>query len=312
MTVSAPHVSTTGPGGAREAPATPTPSARLAACLQASVLVGLLLAVAAGAGLLLPGTYQDNTRFAAAAFRGNDLVSLVVALPVLAGSLLLARRGSRRGLVVWLGTLGYVAYTYLYSFAIAWNRLFLVYVALLSLSLFTLVAALTAIEPVELADRFDHRTPVRGVGAFLWVIGGMLGLMELAQVVSALLAGQVPDVVRQTGHPTGVIYLLDLGLVVPLLLLAGHWLRARRPLGYVAAAILLVKGITVGLGLLASNLFNYLDHGHTDGPLLGLWALIAAGSLLVLVRFLRSMRPEAVPGSAPGTVPAPTREGNQP
>ena len=127
----------------------------------------------------------------------------------------------------------------------------------------------------------------------------------------ALVAGQVPDVVRQTGHPTGVIYLLNLGLVVPLLLLAGHWLRARRPLGYVAAAILLVKGITVGLGLLASNLFNYLDHGHTDGPLLGLWALIATGSLLVLVRFLRSMRPEAVPGSAPGTVPAPTR-GNQP
>lgn len=103
--------------------------------------------------------------------------------------------------------------------------------ALLSLSLFTLVRALVALDAEELAGRFPDRTPVRGVGAFLWLIGGMLGLMELAQVVPALLAGQVPDVVLKTGHPTGVIYILDLGLVVPLLLLAGRWLRQRRPSG---------------------------------------------------------------------------------
>ena len=122
----------------------------------------------------------------------------------------------------------------------------------------------------------------------------MLGLMELGQVVPTLLAGEVPDVVVKTGHPTGVIYILDLGLVVPLLVLAGRWLRARRPWGYVAAGILLVKGITVGLGLLASNLFGYLDNGHTDGALLGLWALIATASLLMLLRYLRTMHDQPI------------------
>jgi hypothetical protein len=275
-------------------------------------LVGLLLAVAAGGGLFASGLYQGNTAFAATAFRGTDLVSLAVGLPVLAGSLWLASRGSLRALLVWLGALAYVAYTYLYTFAIAWNRLFLAYVALLSLSLFTLAHALTVLDATELAGRFSDRTPVRGVSTFLWVIGGMLGLMELAQVVPALLAGQVPDVVLKSGHPTGVIYTLDLGLVVPPMLLAGHWVRQRRPFGYVAAAILLVKGVTVGLGLLASNLFKYLDNGGTDGPLLGLWALIALGSLVVLLRYLRSMNPKAFPGSAPGTVLAPTKERNLP
>ena len=261
-------------------------------------MTGLLLAVAAGAGLFVPGLYKHNTAFAATAFRGTDLVSLAVALPVLGGSLWLAVRGSRRAVLVWLGGLAYVAYTYLYTFAIAWNRLFLIYVALLSLSLFTLVRALTVLDAEELAGRFGDRTPVRGVGAFLWVVGGMLGLMELAQVVPALLAGQVPDVVLKTGHPTGVIYVLDLGLVVPLMLLAGRWVRQRRPWGYVAAAILLVKGVTVGLALLASNLFDYLDNGRTDGPLLALWALIAVGSLLVLVRYLQPMRDRPLHRSA--------------
>jgi hypothetical protein len=286
----------------RSAPTTSAPPARLRSCYRASALIGLLLAVAAGVGLFVPDAYRGNTAFAAAAFRGTDLVSLAVVLPVLVGSLWLASRGSRRALLVWLGILGYVAYAYLYTFAIAWNRLFLVYVALLSLSLFTLVRALLALDAEELAGRFGDRTPVRGVGAFLWVIGGMLGVAELAQVVPALLAGQVPDVVLATGHPTGVIYVLDLGLVVPLMLLAGRWLRQRRPVGYVAAAVLLVKGVTVGLGLLASNLFNYLDNGRTDGPLVGLWALIAVGSLLMLVRYLQPLHDRPVGRAADPTI----------
>lgn len=123
----------------------------------------------------------------------------MVALPVLTGALWLARRGSRRAVLVWLGAVAYVAYTYLYSVAIAWNRLLLVYTALRSLSLFTLVRALTVLDTTELASRFTDRTPVRGVTTFLWLVGSMLGLMELAQVVPALLAGQVPDVVVRPG-----------------------------------------------------------------------------------------------------------------
>jgi hypothetical protein len=168
----------------RGPPTTAARQARLCSCYRASALIGLLLAVAAGMGLFVPDLYKDDTAFAAAAFRGTDLVSLAVALPFLAGSLWLARRGSRRALLVWLGTLAYVAYTYLYTFAIAWNRLFLVYVALLSLSVFTLVRALVALDAEELADRFGDRTPVRGVSTFLWVVGGMLGLIELAQVIA--------------------------------------------------------------------------------------------------------------------------------
>jgi hypothetical protein len=78
------------------------------------------------------------------------------------------------------------------------------------------------------------------------------------------------------------------------MLLTSRWVQARRPWGYVAAAILLVKGVTEGLALLSSNLFGYLADGRTDGPLLALWALIAVGSLGMLLRLLRSMddRPE--------------------
>ena len=160
MAVSASHPRATTPAQ-RDAPAIPGTNTRLTSACQASVLIGLLLAVAAGVGLFVPGSYEADTAFAAAAFRGTDLVSLVVAMPALAGSLFLARRGSRRALLVWLGSLACITYTYLYSFAIVWNRLFLVYVALLSLSGFTLVRALTALDANQLADQFTDHTPVR-------------------------------------------------------------------------------------------------------------------------------------------------------
>jgi hypothetical protein len=54
------------------------------------------------------------------------------------------------------------------------------------------------------------------------------------------------------------------------------------------------RAVTVGLGLLSSNLFGYLDNGQTDGPLPGLWVLIATGSLLMLLRYLRAMRDQPV------------------
>jgi hypothetical protein len=123
-------------------------------------------------------------------------VSLVLALPALAVSALLARRGSDRALLVWLGVLAYVGYTYLYTFAIAWNRLFLVYVALLSLTVYTIIRALITLDPKPIAQRFGEQTPVRGVGLFLWLIGGMLGLMEL---LPALLAGTIPDIFSRAG-----------------------------------------------------------------------------------------------------------------
>jgi hypothetical protein len=78
--------------------------AELTGCYRASLLIGLLLTVAAGLGLF-GYPYQDDTAFAARAFRGTDLISVAVALPVLTAALVLARWGSRRAVLVWLGAL---------------------------------------------------------------------------------------------------------------------------------------------------------------------------------------------------------------
>jgi len=252
----------------------------------ATTTIAVLLTVATVAGLF-SDAYDDETAFAGNAYRGADLVSLVVAVPLLVGSCVAAGRGSFRGRLLWLGSLAYCVYQYAYVFAYRWDALFPVHLLLFSLSSFTLVVALVRVPWSEVSDRFDAGLPRRGTARFLWVLAAGLGIMETLQLIVALVSGEPPEIVELTGHPTSPVHILDLGFVVPLMVLAGVWLRRGASWGYVAAPVMLLKGVMVGLGLLAANLLAAVNERAGDGPLNALWALISIGSAVTLVAVLR-------------------------
>ena len=99
--------------------------------LLASLATLVLATVASAVGLFVPDFYRDAAVLVPQA-RGQDMLTLVLAVPALVVALYYARRGSLRAYVVWLGVTGYLLYTYAsYSFLTAFNRLYLVYVGLL-------------------------------------------------------------------------------------------------------------------------------------------------------------------------------------
>src|SRR6185503_15481814 len=86
------------------------------------------------------GLYSYDTVSSAAQMQGNDLIALVVGLPLLVISTGLAFRGSVRGRLLLTGTMGFFLYTYLsMSMLTAYNVLFLVYVALFTMSLYAFI-----------------------------------------------------------------------------------------------------------------------------------------------------------------------------
>ena len=103
---------------------------------------------------------------------GNDW--LMVGVPLLVASLLLARRGSIRGLLLWLGRLGYGAYNYAYyMLGAALNAFFPLYILPLVLSVVTLILALSRIDVAEAAANFRPKTPVRIVSGYLVFVAGV-------------------------------------------------------------------------------------------------------------------------------------------
>src|SRR6476646_1777991 len=93
--------------------------------------IAVLLVFAAGSGLFVRGLYRDAPFFAIQAV-AQDFITLAVVLPTVLVSAWFASRGSDRGRLIWLGALIYLVYSYtIYAFVVRYNRLFLVYVALL-------------------------------------------------------------------------------------------------------------------------------------------------------------------------------------
>lgn len=264
--------------------------------VAASLATVLLAALASAVGVFVPGFYRDAAVLVPQA-RGQDLLTLVVALPVLAGSLYLALGGSRRAYVVWLGATGYLLYTYAsYAFMTAFNRLYLVYVVLFTLSLFVLVGGTARLDAVALKRAVgDH--PVRAYVAFQLLVAFLVGAMWLSEVVPATLSGDVPPSAAEAGLPVSAIHSLDLGVVVPAFALSAYWLWKRRAWGYVFTGVLLVKGTTLGLAVLAMIVLMVRDGFAVTAPQIATFVLLSALGVVLVVRYVRSIDPGT--GSSP-------------
>jgi hypothetical protein len=250
-----------------------------------SVVVAALAAVQAVLGLTMSGEYRDTDLLRAGWF-GNDVVTLVVAVPVLLGALALARRGSPRARVVWLGMLGYVIYNdAFYLFGAALNTFFPIYVGLLVLAVVALATALVRLDVAATGEAFSPRTPARVVGGYLVVLGSGLGAVWVALWAGHVFAGAALPVDVETFR---VVAALDLTVVVPVLLGGGTLLWRRRPWGFVLGAAAGVIGTGYLLVLGASSL-TVVVRGLADAPgELPLWGSLAvtttAATVLLLAR----------------------------
>jgi len=263
-----------------------TPRRLTRSYLVASTLTLLLAVVATSVGLFVPEFYRDAGVLLPQLY-GQDLLTLVIAIPALAGSLYYAYQGSLQGYVVWLGVTGYLLYTYAsYAFLTAFNELYLVYVALFTLTLFTLIGGIVRIDPVALKEALDGH-PVRGYVAFQALVAGLVALMWLAEVGPASLAGTRPPSIAETTLPVPVIQSLDLGVVVPSFALSAALLWKQRAWGYVFTGVLLVKGTTLGLAVLAMIVFMLRNGQSIPLPQIVLFALLSLTGLGLTTRFVR-------------------------
>ncbi|MDS0301008.1 hypothetical protein NDI76_19885 [Halogeometricum sp. S1BR25-6] len=256
--------------------------------LVLSTITLLLTVLATVVGLFVPEFYRDAEVLLPQLY-GQDLLTLIAAVPVLAGALYYAYRGSIRGYIVWLGVTGYLLYTYAsYALLTAFNELYLVYVALFALTLFTLIGGVARIDPTDLKEALDGH-PIRGYVAFQAFVAVLVALMWLAEVGPASLAGTRPPSIAETTLPVPVIQSLDLGIVVPSFALSAVFLWKRRAWGYVFTAVLLVKGTTLGLAVLAMIAFMLQSGQSVPLPQIVLFGVLSLIGLGLTIRFIRAI-----------------------
>jgi hypothetical protein len=260
-----------------------------------SSLIALLAAIASAGGIFLKTLYNDNN-FVKAAWYTNDIITLTVAVPLLVIAMILSVKGSQHWQLIWIGLLGYMFYNFaFYLFGAAFNIFFLIYTSLFALSAVALILLLSNSDITGLSSKFHEKTPVKWIAIYLLLIAAMLFIAELSMIIPYLISGIIPETIKQTGHPTSVIFALDFSIVIPVSIIAAGFLWKRKAWGYVLGTIMLVKGFTYGLVLcVGTALLAYSKaYGKWD-PLMPLYIVLAAGGFLGCLLLLRNMK--KVPG----------------
>jgi len=206
----------------------------LSPCYAASLAIAIIMAAASVAGLAGGArVYPDDALVRA--FVPNDVANLCIGLPILLASMWLAWRGRLVGLLCWPGALFYVLYNYLvYVHAMPLNAAFVAHLALVTLSIYTLIALVASIDGHAVQSRLQGAVPERLAGAVLVT----LGVLFLAQAGGSLMTA----LTAQAGMPDSDMALHSADAVIsPALIIGGVLLWRKQALGYVAGLGLLFQ-----------------------------------------------------------------------
>lgn len=266
-----------------------------------SFLAVLFAALATIVGISLNTVYHDND-FVRTAWLANDWVTLAFVLPALLLIIFAAGRGSTMALLVWPGMAAYLVYNYaFYLFGAAFNKLFLVYILIVVTSLYSLVM----LWKKAAAQSWQISTGARRYSmAYLLLIGLMLVLVEVPPIVSFIYSGKQPPIIAQTGHPTAIVYALDLTFIVPACIGAVYGLWQKQNWAVPLATIMLVKGTAYGLVLVSGTLLLAARSVAQD-PLLPFYILITTGGIAGLVAMGRAVQKEHRQAAKPSVITAP-------
>ncbi len=190
------------------------------------------------------GIYQNDSIAVVAQGLAQDYVTLILGVALLLISLWQYNRENLKGKLLLVGILGFFLYTYMsYTFLWFYNPMFLVYVAIMSCSLYAFILTIMSVDVNSLKDHFNKNMPVKLLGSFQIFLGVSIGLLWIGKIVPALINGTIPVGLEQ--YTTLVIQGMDLGFVVPTAILSGILLIKKNNYGYLFSSVIIIKGVAM-------------------------------------------------------------------
>ncbi len=236
------------------------------------------------------GVYAYNAERVVAEGVGWDVFTLVVAVPALLIAARLVARGSYRGQLFALGVLGYVVYQY-FEYAMGWafGPLFLPFVVLVGASLLAMLGIAALVARTGVTDRFGERFPRVAWAALSVTMAVLLTFMWLARIRQALDGDLVAA--GLTSAATLTVQAIDLGIVVPLLVLSAALAWRRSAAGYAFVTSLSVTFVGMAGAIVGMLLSAAVVEGVVEVVPIAIFGLAGAAAIVVCVRAYQAVLP---------------------
>jgi len=224
-----------------------------------TIVAAVLMTALSVAGLVAPSAiYQAEEQFQT--FVPNDVVNLVVGLPILAASLWWARRGKLVGLLCWPGALIFVLYNYLaYTFGTQPSWVLFGYLSLVALSLFIVVGLFSVMEMSQVKQRLAGKFPEKLSGGVMVAFG----VLFLGRVL--LLFGGASGAETEMALGEFVSAISDF-FISPAMVIGGIQLWRGKDFGYAAGLGLLFQASMLFIGLIVFLLLQPALTGAAFAP----------------------------------------------
>jgi hypothetical protein len=235
------------------------------------------------------GLYRYDTILSSSQEVGQDIVTLLIGIPLLVAGIVLFGKGTLRGQLLLTGAFGYFLYTYgAMCFLTAFNPLFLVYVALFSMSLFGFILSMMNLDVAEVVRHISDGFPRRAIATYFIIIALFLSLAWLRLVTVPSLTWTPPYGLESA--ITLVIQALDLGVIVPVSFITATLLTRKSGWGYVLSSVLLIKIVMMGAALIAMIISQLIAHVEIDPITSVFFVLISISGIIFGIITLRNIR----------------------
>lgn len=235
------------------------------------------------------GLYRYDTVSSSSQEIATDVVTLLIGIPLLLTGTVLSGKGTLRGQLLLTGALGYFLYTYgAMCFLTAFNPLFLIYVALFSLSLFGFILCMKNLDVDEVTRHIADGFPRRMIATYFIIVAVFLTLAWLGLVASPSLTWTPPAGLESA--ITMVIQALDLGVIVPTSLITASLLIKKQAWGYALSSVLLLKILTMGAALIAMIISQMITGVEIDPVTSVIFVLISISGIALGIMTLRNIQ----------------------
>jgi len=223
----------------------------------------------------------------------QDIANLAIVSPLWLILAALALRGSLRAYLLWLGVLTFTVYNYvIYTFSIPFGALFLLWVAVFGMCIYSLVGGVATVDHKVVQSWFVSRRAIQVVAWSLIITAILFCFLWLSEDIPALFSNTRPQSLVDMALPTNPVHILDLGFFLPAVIATGVMLIRRKSLAYTFAPSFIVFLILTGIPILITPVVQSV-RGETAA-----WGVVVPiGTLTVLllgllIWLLSTMRPQ--------------------
>lgn len=243
-------------------------------------IVAALLAIAGSIiSLSVKSIYAGLTPAFLPQALAQDIANLAIVAPLWLILAALALRGSLHAYLLWLGVLTFTVYNYvIYTFSIPFGSLFLLWVAVFGMCIYSLIGGVTAVDHKIVESSFTSRRAIQVVAWFLIVTAILFCFLWLSEDIPALLSNTRPQSLVDMALPTNPVHILDLGFFLPAVIISGVMLLKGKSLAYTLAPSFIVFLILTGIPILITPVMQSLR-----GEIAAWGVVVPIGTLTVLL-----------------------------